>query len=153
MMADQNRVRDLVEEIVRQVRDSGAAAGDPSSTAASPFAGVFDDVYAAIYAADNAFKQLSATSLDTRRDMIAAMEAGNGEPLPDELVQDIWEDAAESRLQVIGPTVEVVCDGKTYRGPTPTKGDRELIVANRAGETIRFVHTASLEAPVMAKRR
>jgi propionaldehyde dehydrogenase len=69
MGIDREAIRDLVEEIVTQVRsrDDGRAVTD------SPYSGVFDDIYAAIYAADKAFAELSDTTVETRRRMVAAM--------------------------------------------------------------------------------
>jgi len=75
MITDEKAVRTLVEEIVRQIRESGSAADLARAASQSPFAGVFDDIYAAIYAADKAFKEFAETSLAIRRDMIAAMRA------------------------------------------------------------------------------
>ena len=75
MTADEQAVRTLVEEIVRQVREQAAPEAMAGATADSPFAGVFDDIYGAVYAADKAFQAFSETSLEVRRKMIAEMRA------------------------------------------------------------------------------
>jgi acyl-CoA reductase-like NAD-dependent aldehyde dehydrogenase len=69
MVVDEKAIRDLVEEVVRQVRAESGAASESDS----PYSGVFDDIYAAIYAADKAFVALADTSLETRRAMISEM--------------------------------------------------------------------------------
>ncbi|MCK4514094.1 MAG: aldehyde dehydrogenase family protein, partial [Spirochaetaceae bacterium] len=73
MIADEQAVRTLVEEIVRQVRENAGEQELSEAVSQSPFAGVFDDIYAAVYAAEKAFKEFSETSLATRRLMIDAM--------------------------------------------------------------------------------
>ncbi len=75
MIADEQAVRTLVEEIIRQVREQAAPEAMASATAGSPFAGVFEDIYSAVYAADKAFREFSEISLDVRRRMIAEMRA------------------------------------------------------------------------------
>ena len=69
MVVDEKAIRDLVEEVVRQVRAESGAASESDS----PYSGVFDDIYAAIYASDKAFVALADTSLETRRAMISEM--------------------------------------------------------------------------------
>ena len=69
MVIDEKAIRDLVEEVVRQVRADSGATGQCDS----PYSGVFDDIYAAIYAADKAFVELGETPLETRRAMVAEM--------------------------------------------------------------------------------
>ncbi len=73
MIANEQAVRGLVEEIVRQVRENAGEQALSDAASHSPFAGVFDDIYAAVYAAEKAFKEFSETSLATRRLMIDGM--------------------------------------------------------------------------------
>jgi len=73
MIANEQAVRGLVEEIVRQVRENAGEQALSDAASHSPFAGVFDDIYAAVYAAEKSFKEFSETSLATRRLMINGM--------------------------------------------------------------------------------
>jgi len=73
MIANEQAVRGLVEEIVRQVRENAGEQALSDAASHSPFAGVFDDIYAAVYAAEKSFKEFSETPLATRRLMIDGM--------------------------------------------------------------------------------
>jgi propionaldehyde dehydrogenase len=75
MIADEQAVRTLVEEIVRQVHENAGEKALSKAASDSPFAGVFDDIYSAVYAADKAFTEFRETSLATRRLMIDGMRA------------------------------------------------------------------------------
>lgn len=70
MNVDEQVIRNLVERVVTNIEAEAAKDAAPVS---SPFSGVFDDIFKAVYAADEAFREFAAVSLETRRAMIAAM--------------------------------------------------------------------------------
>jgi len=70
---DEERIASVVRKVVERLsREPGSFAGRGADAAAEGH-GTFDEVEAAVRAAEVAFRELGALSLDARREIVAAM--------------------------------------------------------------------------------
>jgi len=69
---EQDRIKEIVEQVVRNLREEGAISQDLATTS-SGSNGIFEDVDAAINAAEEAQKQLVELSIEKRKEIIDAM--------------------------------------------------------------------------------
>ncbi|MFQ6042636.1 MAG: aldehyde dehydrogenase family protein, partial [Candidatus Poribacteria bacterium] len=70
---EQDRIRQIVEQVVRNLREEGAITPEVAPTAGGMGNGIFEDVDSTINAAEEAQKRLVELDLEKRRDIIAAI--------------------------------------------------------------------------------
>jgi acyl-CoA reductase-like NAD-dependent aldehyde dehydrogenase len=129
MVMDEQALRDVVEEVVRQIRAEGGI-----DSSGSPYSGVFDEINGAVYAADTAFTQLADTSLEVRRAMIASMRAAateNAERLSRLAVQETGMGRVEDKI-VKNRLAAERTPGVEDLEPLATTDDEGLVLTERA---------------------